>query len=65
MTLVCFQKKKQNGLIDHKGPENIKCTIVKYGKMFGGCHMALTPDVVKTSPKHAYIMLTPLNPTFM
>ena len=25
---------------DHKGPENIHNTVVKYGKMFNGHHMA-------------------------
>ena len=41
-----FQKSR-NGLNDHKGPENINYTIVKYGEMFYACHTALTPVMVK------------------
>ena len=43
---VDFQKSR-NGLNDHKGPENINYTIVKYGETFYGHLMALTLAVVK------------------
>ena len=33
--------KSQNGL-DYKGPGNVNYTLVKYGKMFYGCHTAQT-----------------------
>ena len=47
-------KKKRNELSDHKGPENINSTIVKYGETFYGHHTAPTAAIVKIYSKKSY-----------
>ena len=39
----------RNRLNDHKGPEDITYTIVKYGETFNRRHMTLTLAVVKVN----------------
>ena len=47
MALKINFRKSRNRHNDHKIPENINYTIVKYGETFYGRHTALIPAVVK------------------
>ena len=42
MTLIIFQKSVIN---DHKGPENINYTKVKYGETFHGTNTSCSKDI--------------------
>ena len=39
----CIFEITMNGIIDPKGPDNIICTIMKYGEAFRPPHMLSTP----------------------
>ena len=43
LKIICLFKRNKHELIDPKGPENITCTMMKYGVTFRAAKQHLTP----------------------
>ena len=46
LNIICLFKKSKHELIDPKGPENVICTMMKYGETFRAAIQHLTPPAM-------------------